>query len=211
MANTVKMPSKKMILPPAIGSYAWILEPRANLQGKLKYSICLIWPKTTDISALQSTIVELAVNAFGPLVPPKVASTPDAVKKIIVDQLKAGKLKMPLHDGDIEHPEDENFANSWFLNASSSNPPGIVDAKLQPVFEKSECYSGCTFRASVNVAAFSNEAKGIAVYLNNLQVVKKGPRLDGRAAAEKEFAEFAEVGSSADAAPAASDVADLFG
>jgi hypothetical protein len=69
-----------------------------------------------------------------------------------------------------------------------------VDAKLQKVFEDTECYSGCTFRASVSVYAFDKEGgKGVGIGLNNIQVVSKGPRLDNHADAEQDFKEFQDA------------------
>jgi hypothetical protein len=54
----------------------------------------------------------------------------------------------------------------------------------------------------VNLYPFDKAGKkGVGVGLNNLQVVKKGDRLDGRQDAASEFAEFDEGGSSAEADP----------
>jgi hypothetical protein len=188
--------SKKMTLPPALGSYAAIFKPKAFEGNEPKFSIVLIWPKEEKekLKDLTAAIIQCAKEAFGD----------DAVER-----LKNGKLKNPLRDGDTDAPEDPNRKGCYFITASAKvdRQPGIVDARVQPVFEDSEAYSGCTFRAAVALYAFDKSGnKGVAIGLNALQVVKKGPRLDGRKTAEQEFAAFKEEGTSATPAGAADDL-----
>ena len=99
-------------------------------------------------------------------------------------------LKTPLRDGDTERPDDEAYANSYFVNANSGTAPGIVDADRNPILERSEVYSGVYGRASINFYAFnSNGNKGIACGLNNLQKLRDGEPLGGKSRAEDDFAE----------------------
>src|SRR5699024_10330202 len=42
-------------------------------------------------------------------------------------------LKTPLRDGDAERPDDEAYANAYFVNANRATAPGIVDADRQPI------------------------------------------------------------------------------
>lgn len=105
-----------------------------------------------------------------------------------VPSLKA--IKTPLRDGDLERPDDEAYANSYFINANSASAPGIVDADRQPIIDHSEVYSGVYGRASINFYAFnSNGNKGIACGLNNLQKIKDGEPLGGKSRAEDDFAD----------------------
>ena len=99
-------------------------------------------------------------------------------------------LKTPLRDGDTERPDDEAYADSYFVNANSTTAPGIVDADRQPILDHSEVYSGVYGRASINFYAFnSNGNKGIACGLNNLQKIRDGEPLGGRSRAEDDFAD----------------------
>jgi hypothetical protein len=189
-----KMPSQKIKTGPVLGSYVYLLEPRqpnADDEAKGKkpeYSICLLWDENDpSLAAIKQAVVNVATQAFG---------------KAAVEQLKSGKIKNPLHRGDVDRPEDENFKGKVYLNAKSTRPVGVVDAKLQPVFERSECYSGCTFRASLNIAAYDHPAggKGVTAYLNAVQVLKRGKRIDGHVDASKEFEEFVDAGSAEDSA-----------
>ena len=99
-------------------------------------------------------------------------------------------LKTPLRDGDAERPDDETYANSYFVNANSGTAPGIVDADRHPILERSEVYSGVYGRASINFYAFNSSGnKGIACGLNNLQKIRDGEPLGGKSRAEDDFAE----------------------
>jgi hypothetical protein len=187
-----KMPSQKIKTGPAIGHYVFLLEPRQPREGeegkKPEFSICLAWDEDdSNLAPIKQAIVNVATQAFG---------------KGAIEQLKGGRIKNPLHRGDVDRPEDENFKGKVYLNAKSTRPVGVVDAKLQPIFESSECYSGCTFRASLNIAAYDHKVggKGVTAYLNAVQVIRKGKRLDNHVDAAKEFEEFVDAGSAEDSA-----------
>ena len=193
-----RMPSQKMKTPKCLGCYVFLLDPRQpsakDAAGKKpRYEVCLLLEKNDPfIGQMKQAIAKIATEAFGPMA---------------VEQLKSGKIKNPLHDGDVDRPEDKNFAGKCFFNAKSTRQVGIVDSKVQPVFEQKECYSGCTFIASMNVAAYDYEGtKGVTCYLNAAQVVKKGPHLDSVVDPKKEFEEFAEVGGAAAPGNAISDL-----
>ena len=95
----------------------------------------------------------------------------------------------PLRDGDAERPDDEAYADAYFINANSATAPGIVDADRNPILDRSEVYSGVYGRASINFYAFnSNGNKGIACGLNNLQKIRDGEPLGGKSRAEDDFA-----------------------
>ena len=75
------------------------------------------------------------------------------------------------------------------MNANSINAPGVVDANRNEIMDKSEVYSGCYSGASINFYAFNaNGNRGIACGLNNLQKIRDGEHLGGRARAESDFA-----------------------
>ena len=91
-------------------------------------------------------------------------------------------------DGDIDRPDDEAYADSMFLNANSRQAPQVVDAKVQPIIDQSEVYSGCYGRVSVTFYAYnSNGNKGVAAGLGNIQKLKDGTPLGSRANAKEEF------------------------
>lgn len=169
--------STKVITGKVRFSYAAVFEPKAmEGQEKKKYSVSLIISKKD-----KKTIA--AVNA-----------AINAAKEAGKSSKFAGKmtgLKMPLRDGDVDRDDDPNYANSYFITASSDMKPGIVDADLNPILDKEEFYSGCYGRASVNFYPFNAAGnKGVACGLNNLQKLDDGERLSGGASAEDDFGEL---------------------
>ena len=97
-------------------------------------------------------------------------------------------MKLPLRDGDAER-DDEAYKGAYFVNANSTTAPQIVDKAVQPILDRSEVYSGCCARVSINFYAFNtNGNKGIACGLGNIQKVRDGEPLSGRTSAADDFA-----------------------
>lgn len=150
-------------------------EPNSVNGGTPKYSTSVIIPKT-DIKTLDAinAAVEAAIKEgvakFGGKIPNKAA------------------LKLPLRDGDVER-DDEAYKGSFFLNANSTTAPQIVDRAVQPILDRSEVYSGCYARVSLNFYAFNtNGNRGIACGLGNIQKVRDGEPLGGKSSALDDFA-----------------------
>ncbi len=75
------------------------------------------------------------------------------------------------------------------LKGNAASAPGIVDADRNPILTRSEVYSGVYGRASISFYAFNSSGnKGIACDLNNLQKIRDGEPLGGKASAESDFA-----------------------
>ncbi|MBQ9871509.1 MAG: DUF2815 family protein [Eubacterium sp.] len=160
-------------------SYVNAWEPKSINGGAPKYSVSLIIPKsdTKTIEKIQAAIQAAYEEGQG-----KLKGNGKSVPALSV-------LKTPLRDGDAERPDDEAYADSYFVNANSGTAPGIVDADRQPIIDRSEVYSGVYGRASINFYAFnSNGNKGIACGLNNLQKIRDGEPLGGKTRAEDDFA-----------------------
>ena len=161
-------------------SYANVWEAKSINGGAPKYSVSLIIPKS-DTKTIEK--IKAAIQAAYEEGESKLKGNGKTVPALSV-------LKTPLRDGDLERPDDEAYANSYFVNANSGTAPGIVDADRQPIIDHSEVYSGVYGRASINFYAFnSNGNKGIACGLNNLQKMRDGEPLGGKTRAEDEFAD----------------------
>lgn len=171
--------STKVITGKVRFSYAHVFEPSAMEGNTPKYSVSIIISK-------------------------KDTKTIDAVKAAIAEAVELGKAgkfggkvpavwKNPLRDGDIDRPDDEAYAGAYFVNANSSNRPGVVDASVQPILDQDEFYSGCYGRASVLFYAYnSNGSKGVACGLQNVQKLEDGERLAGGSSATEDFGTAAD-------------------
>lgn len=159
-------------------SYLNALAPKSINGGKPKYSVSLIIPKsdTKTIEKINAAIQAAYEEGEG-----KLKGNGKTVPAL-------STLKTPLRDGDTERPDDEAYANSYFVNANSDSKPGIVDAARNPIEDESEIYSGCYGRASINFYAFNtNGNRGIACGLNHLQKMRDGECLGGKSRAEDDF------------------------
>ena len=186
MSNNAKLanPMKVITGKDTRWSYANVWEAKSINGGTPKFSVSLIVPKSDTVTvekikaAIQAAYEEgqAKLTGNGRSVPPLTA------------------IKTPLRDGDTERPDDPAYAGCYFINANSATAPGIVDADLNPILSRSEVYSGVYGRASISFYAFnSNGNKGIACGLNNLQKIRDGEPLGGKASAASDFASDGDV------------------
>ena len=165
----------KVVVPCRI-SFANIWEPKSINGSEEKYSVSCLVPKA-DKKTLAK--IEKAIDA----------AREDAKSKKWGGKIPPN-LKLPLRDGDVERPDDENYAEHMFFNATSKEAPQIVDRKVQPILDPMECGSGDYCNVSVNFYGFNaNGNRGIAAGLGNIQLIKHGERLAGRASAASDFEE----------------------
>ena len=163
-------------------SYLNVFEPKETPSGDMKYSASLLIEKD---------------NAQG------IKEIKDAIKAAVDKGLSTNKfskaqvpgLRLPLRDGDTEFESGnrgEEYKDHFFVNCSSKNKPGIVDAQAKPIFDSDEFYSGCFGRVDINFFPYNQAGnRGIGVGLNNVMKVKDGGRLDGRQSAESAFEKYA--------------------
>ena len=181
MNKNVKInnPMKVITGPDTRWSYANVWEPKSINGGTPKYSVSLIIPKS-DTKTIAK--IEAAIEAAYKEGEAKLKGNGKSVPALSV-------IKTPLRDGDMERPDDPAYANSYFVNANATSAPGIVDADRNPILTRSEVYSGVYGRASISFYAFNSSGnKGIACGLNNLQKIRDGEPLGGKASAESDFA-----------------------
>ena len=175
MATNNNAPATKVIVPCRI-SFANIWEARSINGGDEKFSVSLLIPKDD-----KATLA-------------KIKKAIEAAKEAAKEKKWGGKLppnlKLPMHDGDIDRPDDENYAGHFFFNATSKDAPQIVDRHVQPILDPMECGSGDYCNVSVNFYGFAASGnKGIAAGLQNIQLVRHGERLAGRPTAASDFVE----------------------
>ena len=155
-------------------SYFHGWEPVSINGGAEKYSVSVLIPKsdkvTIDaINAAVDAAIEEGIAKFGGKKPNKAA------------------IKLPLRDGDVER-DDEAYKGHYFINANSNTAPQIVDRAVKPILDRNEVYSGCYGQISVTFYGFNtNGNRGIAAGLGNIQKLRDGEPLGGKANAAEEF------------------------
>ena len=136
-----------------------------------KYSVTLIIPKsdTKTIECINKAYLEvLGLN-----------------KSMLSNK---SMISYGLKDGDTDR-DDSIYLDSYFINASASEKPGIVDIDLNPLIEANDVYDGCYGRASITFFPYIvNGRGGIGVGLNNVQKLRDG------VLNQKSISDFADKG-----------------
>ena len=167
------MPTK-ITSPAFTASYVRLIEPQADLSGNMKYSVSMIMDKdSVDFTLIEAAIAAAAEAKFGKKLPKN--------------------FKNPLRDGDAER-DGEEYQNAFFMNCSTTRKPQVIDlVTREPVTSDDDelgVYSGCVCRASLAFFGFDKSGnKGVGVGLNNVQVLKRGARIDGGTSADSDFDE----------------------
>lgn len=100
------------------------------------------------------------------------------------------KIHTPLHDGDEEKEDNENYADKMYMNASSKDPIGMVGPDKVKITDTGEFYSGCYASLAINFAPYVYNGPGIGCYVANIMKLEDGERIGfSRASAYDDFAD----------------------
>lgn len=165
-------------------SYANVFAVRKNEDGSDgKYSVCLLIPKT-DVQAKK--LIDAAVEAA------KQAGIPSKWGGKLPS---AAKLHLPLRDGDAENPDDPTYEGMWFMNASSTQKPGVrvlENGVMNEALDSDDFYSGCWGAVVVNFFPYNVSGNvGVAAGLNNLIKTRDDERFGGGRSADADFGDMA--------------------
>lgn len=159
-------------------SFVNLLKPRTFEEGKAPtYNCTLLFPKGTDISALQNAAVQAAVDEWG-----------DKAKQMIKD----GLIKNPFLDGDGPQglskktgERQKGFAGMTFVRVMSGQdyPPVLVNGQRRPITKAEEFYAGCWGYAVVNAFTWENSknGRGVSFSISMAQKVRDDEKLGGGA------------------------------
>lgn len=156
-------------------AFPHIFEPAANLQGKMKYSIVMLFPKglwETELVNLRNLVNEVIKKQWG--------ETPD-------------NFLSPFKIGDDK--EYDGYAGSIFASAASEYKRVIVDQgnkangiKPSEIIDTSEVYAGCYARASLNAYAWDvMNKRGVSFGFLAAQKTRDGVPFSRFAHAENDF------------------------
>ena len=167
-----KNSSKRIVSPVGRLSFPALFVPEVNQNNPsapAKYSTIIVFDAETDISEIEAIIAEATKATFG-------------------DDAPTG-LRSPIRDGSEKaHLGDPFVKGTKFVSVKSNFQPGIVGADLQPVIAQSEVYPGVYARVQMHAYGYDmNGNKGISLGLDNVQKIKDGGALDGRADAGSAF------------------------
>lgn len=157
----------KVLTPEFRVSFPAVFKPQAAMEGQEPtYNIQMLFPKTTDLSALKKAVKEAIVEKWGAN-PPKT-------------------LRLPFKDGDEK--DYDTHKGHIYINAKSKIKPGLVDQDLQEIISPEDFYGGCYARATLTVYSYDRKGnQGVAFGLQNIQKLRDGERFSARSSAADDF------------------------
>ena len=172
--------------PAGLGCFANVFTPRAYGDQEPKFSITMVFDeaaqKTKAYAEMREAVKQAAQEKFGADV-----------------NMKA--LRLPVRDCAEVDYNGFDIPNGKFVAFRTDTKPGIVDADFQDILDPSQVYSGALMRVSYTPYAYQHPqgGKGVSLGLRNVQVINNSleayPRLDGRIAADKDFAGAEDISS----------------
>ena len=147
-------------------SYAYVFEPyKSDEAAEAKYSMSVIIPKDDKETI---AVINQAI---------------EAAKKQGIEKFGkswAAKCRMPLHDGDTDKPEDEAYADSFFINSNNRKKPKIYDEQGIPTDDSTVVYSGCYGSVMIEFYPYQKKTnQGISASLLGFMKTDDGEPLGG--------------------------------
>lgn len=170
MRNKCPVEMRKCLTPKFRVSFPSAFKPEQYEDQEPKFSLTMLFDKSTDLSALKKVVMAAALAEFG-------------------DKSTWPKnLRFPFRDGS-EKPDLQGYEGCVFVRATSLSRPGIVDQKREPITEQSgDFYPGCYARATLIASAYDVKGnRGVKFILQNIQKLADGEAFSGRPSAESEF------------------------
>lgn len=170
---------KSAITPEFRVSYPAMFTAKKNeLSGKDEFSCVALFSAKTDLSVLRK-LAEEVINEKWPN-----ANKRPKLRTPFRDQAEREKT----NDDGSKYLPDGYERGGIFINLKSTTKPGLIGRDKKPITEETEFYAGCYARASITCFAYEKKGNaGISFGLSNVQKLRDGNPISGRARAEDEF------------------------
>jgi hypothetical protein len=168
------MATTSILTPPGTASFLNLQKARPVVpDGEPRFSITLIFDKAQQARP-EFKALQLGIDA--------------ALKEKWPTKLPVG-LRSPFHDGAEKAGVYEGYkAGDVFISPWSKDKPGAVNAQKQDILDWTEFWAGWLVRANVRPFAYDTAGnKGCGLFLDSVQFLRPGKRLDGRKAASESF------------------------
>ncbi len=174
-----------LLTPEGRVSYPHVFKPQKNdLNGKMEYSMVLIFKAGADLSGLVKAVTDLLTEEHGA----------DKAKwpKPMRSPFRTCKERWKMEDGQQVIPSGYEEGEAVFVTLkqdSERGKPTVVDEKVQDIIEPQHFYAGCYARASVRPYYYNQKGnKGVSFGLSNVQKLRDGDPLGiGRTKATDDF------------------------
>ena len=174
------MATTSILTPPGTASFLNLQKARpVVVGGEPRFSLTLIFDKAQQARPEFKTL-QMGIDG--------------ALKERWPGKLPVG-LRSPFHDGAEKAGVYDGYkAGDVFISPWSKDKPGAVNAQKQDIIDWTEFWAGWLVRANVRPFAYDQGGnKGCGLFLDSVQFLRPGKRLDGRKAASESFPDDAET------------------
>lgn len=173
MAVKASKENSRVLTPEFRVSYPHIFKPNSIKGSKPKYSITMLFPKSSDLTGLKQAIMQAKIAKFGAK-----DNWPES-------------LDSPVTDGDDpKHAAKEGYKDHWVIKASCNeeSKPGVVDENVEDIIDQAKFYPGCYARAYIYAFAWEYMGKnGVSFILDHVQKTRDGKSFGGKKPADQVF------------------------
>lgn len=172
------------VTPEGRASYANVFEAQKNdLNGDMEYSMVAIFEPSANLSSMKVDAELALVQKWGA----DKAKWPQNLRH----PFRKCKERWKMVDGKQVIPAGYENGDAVFITfkkKAKNGRPSVVDQNVQDIIEPSQFYSGCYVKVSYNAYAYDQKGnRGVSFGLNNVQKIRDGEPLGGRARASDEF------------------------
>lgn len=168
--------SKTIVIGPFRMAFPALFEPEDTDNGERYKMTCLFPPDYKGMKELEDTLYDAMEADFGPK-----RDWPNGRNDMTPDD--------KLYDAGTK--KYNGFKEGWWaMSVSSQDAPGIIDADKNEVLSKREVYGGRWARAQVTITTYDNKSKGVAVYLNHVQLLDHDEQFSGKGEATDAFDKY---------------------
>lgn len=87
-------------------------------------------------------------------------------------------LRLPLRDGDLEYPNDPLYAGCYFMNATNTIKPTVVDKNVKEIYDGKKISLGDYVKVSISFVPYNfNNNQGVSCRLHGVQYLGLPSRL----------------------------------
>ena len=153
MNNSLLVIKKAVLINP------YLFEAKTFANGQSKYSTGFIVSKEDNENiAILNACIEHAIPNYDPK--------------------EKSKYKLPIRDGDLEHPQNMLYKNSYFLYATSETRPDVFDHNLKELYGRTPICNGDYANVCISFEAYTfGNTKGVSCILNGVQKLPLKSRL----------------------------------
>jgi hypothetical protein len=176
----IVMATTSILTPPGTASFLNLQKARpVVVGGEPRFSLTLIFDKAQQARPEFKTLAQ-GIDA--------------ALKERWPQKLPPG-LRSPFHDGAEKAGVYDGYkAGDLFISPWSKDKPGAVNGRKEDIIDWTEFWAGWLVRANVRPFAYDQGGnKGCGLFLDSVQFLRPGKRLDGRKAASESFPDDAET------------------